>query len=123
MITAKSVYKYNCSVCYHQVCYNAVVLANDRPFIVLDSVLHGGKDDPHIDCLLLHVDTDGKKEAGGDTSRTPSFVTCLTWLTLAPGILSQNSSHTNIIINCSVNVGDLFYFLPVWLGKDFISFA
>lgn len=78
---------------HHQVRYSAAVLSNDRPFIVLDSVLHGRKDDMHIECLLLHVDTDGKKEAGGDTARTLSFVTHLTWLNLAPGttVISEYS--------------------------------
>ena len=99
------------SVCYHQVCFNAAVLANDRPFIVLDSVLHGGKDDAHIDCLLLHVETDGKKEAGGDTSRTLSFVTCLTWLTLAPGI-----THVTILLRQIHQVNNVCY--RYWLPGE-----
>ena len=65
--------------------YSGAVLPSDRPFIVLDSVLCGSDDDAHIECLLLHVETDGRKEAEGDTKRTPSFMTHLTWLSLMPG--------------------------------------
>ena len=65
--------------------YSGAVLPSDRPFIVLDSVLCGSGDDVHIDCLLLHVEMDGRKEAEGDANRTPSFITHLTWLSLMPG--------------------------------------